>query len=482
MLAAIGFPISINAAVPIQTSSTITTESDCGIVNLIVESQESGSYYATFRVFSGRQTDGSYCTYEVEVNGTHIGILKPEKSGWQNIAVKGTPKITLRKGKNVISVKGQGIDIPSVEYVKLGSTRADSEIDDTSYVNFYNSAETGNVLYNETAKQNEISGDFISIVDVYSVPMSYSYVKFLNCKKGDVLKLESHTRLKRHILDLFYCSGGTQEIQGLNWLNYSETKGVIIDSPFIAAKMTVTIPLDGIYCVKIRGVEGQPTGVATLYINDVEFSDCAYSYNPLEIGFPADGKRHRVEAEYMSHNQDAYPYGNIRPEVFIEGAASEPGRIVESTLRESSVVSSILPDYASGVCVPYNVKTTGMHITTLNSLAPVDNCRVIVWKYPYVDNEESLRPKSTSGIGEIVSGDKEVSVYPSTVAIDGVINIWSKEPVSGIEIFDLSGTLTYSSRACEAISASAFAKTGKGIYLVRVKGDKDSSVVKIYVK
>lgn len=104
------------------------------ITSFEIKSPRSGRYYISFWLCPPKLNDGTFAGYDVSVNDTGVaGKILPNHGDWQSISLSDGEMIELKKGLNTVSIIGMIPDIPSVEHIRVSSTRSNSIIDGCKY-------------------------------------------------------------------------------------------------------------------------------------------------------------------------------------------------------------------------------------------------------------------------------------------------------------------------------------------------------------
>ena len=93
-----------------------------------IDVPEPGNYYLYLWLCPTRLADGTFSVYDVLVNDTPVGRIKPTVSDWQSISLDTGKKICLSEGASRISIVGEIPDIPNVEFVRLSTDAGKAEM------------------------------------------------------------------------------------------------------------------------------------------------------------------------------------------------------------------------------------------------------------------------------------------------------------------------------------------------------------------
>lgn len=112
----------------------LRVEGTKSITSFEIKSPRSGRYYISFWLCPPKLNDGTFAGYDVSVNDTGVaGKILPNHGDWQSISLSDGEMIELKKGLNTVSIIGMIPDIPSVEHIRVSSTRSNSIIDGCKY-------------------------------------------------------------------------------------------------------------------------------------------------------------------------------------------------------------------------------------------------------------------------------------------------------------------------------------------------------------
>lgn len=136
----------------------------------------SGNYYINFWLCPSKLSNGRFTEYDVLVNNSYAGKIKPSRSDWQAISLDGNKTIRLEEGNVTISVKGSVPDIPSVEFVRLSKDKEKAKISDAVYRKYKDeiteiskgqATENNNCVANTDTLNRQISRRVVSLARQY---------------------------------------------------------------------------------------------------------------------------------------------------------------------------------------------------------------------------------------------------------------------------------------------------------------------------
>ena len=250
-----------------------------------IEAPRSGRYYISFWLCPPRLNDGTYASYDVSVNDKVIsGRIIPTRGDWQSISLSDGEMIELNEGINTVSVIGTIPDIPSVEHIRVSSTRSNSIIDSSKYDNYKadiirestanaeRNALTAQTFATDTlSNDNDIFTESVSLryedprydyTHRINMSFSYTFYKIVHFTQGQQVSVSS-TGINNfgRVLELF--SKNSPE-------NYSWAAVSCSNS---AASLNVTIPQGGYYYVRVRSYSNARSGLCNLNINNQNYYD-----------------------------------------------------------------------------------------------------------------------------------------------------------------------------------------------------------------
>ena len=178
-----------------------------------IESFSNGSFYCDAWVMAPLTSSG-YPEYKVTVNDiVSSAILKPQTNGWHNAALTDSDKsrvtITLKKGKNFVSIWGKGPEIPSVEFLKFSSSSLNLGISDRDYKSYIeniklNTLESSYLAIDADSILNTtkvIGGDYVYMLDM---PINYTWYNSFAYKEGKVLNIKTKQNgIFQYVIDVF---------------------------------------------------------------------------------------------------------------------------------------------------------------------------------------------------------------------------------------------------------------------------------------
>ena len=180
-----------------------------------VEASEAGEYYTEFWLLPARLSDKSYSTFNVYVNDSYVGDIKPSAGNWQAAHINGHEALNLSKGKNVITVVTPAPLVPEVESIKVAKNYSDAKFSSEAYGNYLDKAKAG-IAYdipetNGTAMYTTDS-DGLEPEDLLDIPLNYTFYTVFSFTKGEKIFITSSSA-SAHKLDMVYY--GSEEVKGV---------------------------------------------------------------------------------------------------------------------------------------------------------------------------------------------------------------------------------------------------------------------------
>lgn len=495
-----------------------------------VEASEAGEYYTEFWLLPAGLPDKSYSTFNVYVNGSYVGDIKPLGGNWQAAHVNGHEALNLSKGKNVITVITPAPQVPEVESIKVAKNRSDAEFSSEAYENYLDKAKAG-VAYdipdaNEPILyQSDAAGVGHEVLP--DIPLNYTFYTTFSFTKGQEIFITSSST-SAHKLDIVYygyynppeipiigntnnnnsTAGSSEsfiigdvvpgistpkmkpqepvwfvratsdEMQGLNYVYPAEKP---VNSSMYVTHAIIKIPKTGKYLVRVRHLENGGTGVADVNVNGEYF----YENVPVTLSYrncviPADSKAYATYT--LSDN-----FGTDDPYLFIHGAVSD--KIVgynddTSKDKRTQYHISTLDSYISQI---YRIKTSGVSVSNNCSSDPESYCTV----YARV-TEEAVQSMSKArakgdGTSKVTGGsmpDTSVRIIvPDNVG--GNLSVSADEMIRKVSVYGLAGN-RIGSFSCNGsnvdIPASLLNMSQPGVYVINVETATGMASKKIIVK
>lgn len=302
--------------------STTEVKDQTSIVSFEVESPSQAEYYLNFWLMPTKLNDGSYAKYTVAVNGNELnGVISPISGDWQNISLNTREKVTLHSGKNIISISGKVPDVPSIEHIRL--SKSDATIDASKYKAYRSFVEKENqcnkqnrtaTVVGDTIASNELPMRVAAYTDnplynytfALDVSFKYTFYKTVSFTKGQQIFLAT-TGIDNfaHVLELFSATAP----ESYSWSSISNSNCL--------ASLNITIPVTGLYYVRVRSYLNARSGLCNLNINGENYYD--------EVPLYSTGFRCTQDAGTEYNTFTCFREGD--PRLWMEEGTSIPGKI-----------------------------------------------------------------------------------------------------------------------------------------------------------
>lgn len=495
-----------------------------------VEASEAGEYYTEFWLLPARLSDKSYSTFNVYVNDSYVGGIKPSAGNWQAAHVEGFETLNLSKGRNVITVVTPAPQVPEVESIKVAINHSDAEFSSEAYENYLDKAKAG-VAYDipEADRTAMYSNDSDSSEpdDLLDIPLNYTFYTLFSFTKGEKIFITSSSA-SAHKLDVVYyghdkpidvpiigntnndgssveASAGlgigevvpgipntrwkpqqaawfvpatSDEMQGLGFV-YPSQKAE--NSSMQVASAIMTIPKTGKYLVRVRHLENGGTGVADVNVNGEYF----YENVPITLSYrnyaiPADGKTYAVYT--LSDN-----FSTDDPYLFIHGGRCD--KIVgynddtPKAMRDPLCIST----YDSYISQRYLMKTSGISVSNYSSYEPESSCCILLGVAADADHSMyKARSKDKDTADELAPLIRDASVrIISPQNVNGILSVTADENIQKISVYGLAGNCIGSFNCNESnisLPASSLNMSQPGIYVISVETTAGVTSQKIMIK
>ena len=494
-----------------------------------VEASEAGEYYTEFWLLPAGLADKSYSTFNVYVNDSYVGDIKPSTGNWQASHVNGHEALNLSKGKNVITVVTPAPLVPEVESIKVAKNYSDAKFSSEAYGNYLDKAKAG-IAYdipetNGTAMYTTDSDDS-GQEDLLDIPLNYTFYTVFSFTKGEEIFITSSSA-SAHKLDMVYYGhdkpievpiiGNTnnygssteasvglgvgevvpdlptiprkpqqpawfvpatsEEMQGLGFV-YPSQKAE--NSSMQVASAIMTIPKTGKYLVRVRHLENGGTGVADVNVNGEYFYEnvpITLSYRDFTI--PADGSTYAVYT--LSDN-----FSTDDPYLFIHGGRCD--KIVgynddtPKAMRDRLCIST----YDSYISQRYLMKTSGISVSNYSSYEPESSC-CIFWGVASGTVQSASKMRAKRGDTTATSApsiDTSIRII-SPQNVNGILSVTANEDIQKISVYGLAGNCLGSFNCDESnvsLPASSLNMSQPGIYVISVETTAGVTSQKIIIK
>lgn len=313
--------------------STKAVDGDNATVSFEVEVSTSGAYYVNFWMFPSTLKDGSLANYAVSVNGNVLADkIVPTVGDWQDITLSTGKRISLSKGINTIAVIGKVPDVPNVEHVKLSSQLQEANIDATEYRSYKSAIEkasarnaaqnalVANALSTDTltaSGTSKLSSTAIAATPIAENPLynyeyyaglniSYTFYKTVSFTAGQqVLIATSGVNNFAHVVELFSATSP----ESYSWSAKSNSSCI--------ASINVTIPVAGLYYVRVRSYQNGHSGLCNLNINNQNYYNNVTLYS---VGLRCTQPTDQIYNTFTANSTKD-------PILWIEEGTGTPGKI-----------------------------------------------------------------------------------------------------------------------------------------------------------
>ena len=487
----------------------------------------SGDYYARFWLQPATYRDGSFTRYKVFVNSVYVGEIVPTDNRWQSAPIADCPTVMLTEGVNSISVSTVAPEFPEVESIRLSIDAENAEHPSDAYDSFMQSA-LGAVSDITEYASNGIGEYALSTNSdtggtFQNIPLKYSFYRTYSFTANQEISVSS-TSETPHVIDIFYygkqelvatdpispiipvnsvsettgcvidtadfvpypsipgldkitiayISATPDEIQGLNWKAVSERTSD--NTGIYSASKTITIPVTGLYMIKLRSATDRTLGVADVTVNGL------YSYEDSPIYY--------AKVSYSIPDNAGYAVMTVKddgdPMLFIEGNDAE--RIVgyNDDAPSDSASAYSLTTYDSFVFQSYHIRTTGMHVCNFSTLNPESTCTVMVGTPENSNlgsNVYSLKNhrEESAGLSDVYA-ENNATIFPSPASISQPVTIIDSGTIHRVKIYGLCGTMVADIAADNSVmtfTPSEHNIIRGGIYIFTVETENGMSVYKI---
>lgn len=401
---------TLNAETAIPTAQ----QSDRYSIDFEAYAEEAGTYYVEFWMLPAKYPNLSYSQYTVGVNSTKIGTITPKIGNWQGLSLDDNKPINLKKGWNTISVAGHSPEIPMVESIRLSSTNAGKLFASEEYEEYLSNAKKGistSISKKETAAFNKVEdANFTDDLIFEDVDLEYTFYKIQLFDENQDIFIATSSPIEHDIdmiylgayglppvsgvsslstavrtndvgsfppvispirtkLYLPYSSASSAEMQGLNWRGRSEYS---LNSTAYLATIHITIPKTGYYVLRVRAREVGELGVADVNINgDYFYEEVPISYSQVPCCIPADGY------VYACAVKSDFPLTDD-PMLFVQSYAGDRVVGFNDDCGSAGRKSFRLQAFDSYLAQAYNVKTSGISVSSYSSNIPKSTCSIFV--------------------------------------------------------------------------------------------------------
>lgn len=170
-----------------------------------VSAPHSGKYFMNLWMLPSKSQDGSFCSYQVEVNSVKQSAkITPSKSDWQSITLDSNSTVSLNSGTNTITIVGMVPEVPAVEHIRLSKTIETSLINSDAYDSYKTfvdvESQTGNIIKLADPLNKDLWTGAIEGIASYKMfeysslineTIRYTFHNTVACNSGDSIIVES---------------------------------------------------------------------------------------------------------------------------------------------------------------------------------------------------------------------------------------------------------------------------------------------------
>lgn len=321
--------------VEIKTSAKSVFENrNSSETSFVVTTPEDGLYDAYFWVMGSIDCNGDPIPYNVYINDIQIGKLQPIVADWQIAKLNREQPIYLKAGDNTVVVEGTLPDIPEVEFVNFTKVGALSSISDDKYNSYklrinkmsnienklcYKGAHyasqyadpqtftidtitSGSILLPSTQEEDPLYDYFFDLDE----EISYTFYKTVFFSSGSQIYVSTNTDMNfKHVLEIF----SVNSPQSYSWSSLSDSNN--------EAYLSVSIPVSGLYYVRVRSYINRSHGTCNVNIND--------QYHYVNVPVFSYGLRTVLESGIKYNSFTCYSHQD--PIMWMEVGQSLPGKV-----------------------------------------------------------------------------------------------------------------------------------------------------------
>lgn len=368
--------------------------------------EQSGNYFLSAWLMGTQTSKGDCVSYEVLVNDKKLSAkFTPSRSGWQDVYLrtalqKSSVAVPLVKGYNKVVLVAILPEVPDVEFLKVASTESVTRLDVSEY-SAYISSIRQEMYQNATSKAVEryfIDNDTTAFESTpamlpgshtfnnpegnynhrVNVPFGYTTYKTYHFNAGQqVFVATSATNNYRHVLEMF----NKENPFDYSWVNLSNLNNL--------ASLNITIPVTGVYYVRVRAYIQNSNGVVNLNVNgQYYFRDCpvsgngfAYRHSPTEV------------LNYFTCNSIGDPH------IWIERQNGLPGTIVDQNDDYRNGGGEYNWNLNSRIKKNIGTPIAAVLVSSHSSFTPIGKCDIymgcrnsdIMSYFPYLNNDDAIQ-------------------------------------------------------------------------------------------
>ncbi|MDR2407227.1 MAG: T9SS type A sorting domain-containing protein [Bacteroidales bacterium] len=399
-----------------------------------IEAPSAGNYYLNAWLMPAKLANGNYSRYDVLVNGVRIsGKIAPDSDGWQSIGLS-TGKVTLKQGKNTVSVVANAPEIAQVEHIRLSPQIAKAAISSLKYDNFYQEAKANSLKTANEAPASlraasteggttgatgtitqgtQLSNPLGNYYHRMNVDYRYTYYTSYSFSAGQQIFIATNG-VNSFAHDLYVFSTSSPETY--SWSARSNSNSL--------ASLNITIPVAGTYYILIAAANNFTTGLCNVNING------QYYYNNVAIS--------RVEYRHTQDNQRVYntftAYKTTDTRIWITEGTSSPGKISAWNDDYGSHGGDFSWGTHSRIKKQYPRAVHGVLVSTYSSSSPTGICDLYAGCqnstiYPYFENSKA---------DDLIQSAPASTVYNCVSWAGGIHDEW-EWPLSPYSEYYVSG-------------------------------------------
>ncbi len=488
-------------------------ESTDGIYNLksfVVEASETGNYHIGLWFMPAKLPNNKFTTFKVFVNDSYAGSVTPSIGNWQFAQLDGNESIVLQEGSNIVSIATEAPEFPSVESIKISQNNSDVFISSFAYDEYID--EIANNLTYTTSAEEEVSMKSAGVTYYTNVPLRYTFYRVFSFTKDEEVFITSSSK-SEHVIDMvlrgtpykykpsesastlpdqqwinpaiadlkpivFYTPATSEEMQGLNWRNLSEK---VINSSTQAATIKLTIPVTGVYLIRLRTKENGTQGIADLNVNGkYYYEDCPISFTAVDCVIPADGNEYATMTNCASSDTD-------NPIIFIHGAGADRVVGFNDDGPEAKLSQYNLSSNDAYISQKYFMPTERISVSNYSSQNPVSKCNILA----RVEQQESsqaitqMMPKANCSTEIKKRSKSDIINIANIIGHDNNLSVSADINILSVSAFNILGKrigyISADGNKME-IPISSLNISQTGIYVIQVETSNGVCSQKVMIK
>lgn len=424
-------------------------------------------YKMKFWILPSKLSNNSYSTYNVTIDNTITGQLNTSTGNWQYLTMVDS-LVELSAGNHQVQVSCSLPEVPEIEFVNVynnGTMIYDYDSlaikDSQVYYNYHSIAVEGALMSpNIGYLQGGDEGD----QGLALIPSYYTFYKKYYFLASQTINFMS-TSPYSHVLDFFEAPTSPNQIKSCNFSKIATSIPSMNNPNVKMAGLSVTIPKNGFYMVRLRSSECWRIAEANLNVNGFYYFDSVpISYCKMDVSVPTGENRMSVVAIGKNSTTD--------PMLFIEGGGTTPGK-VKFFNDDTSIVylcdQLLAAKDAALIYENITAAPTSVSWCNYSSAIPIDTCDVYVH---YGEDTYSSR----KGFSVLESDDEG--------RLEQEIKNNANNSPAIISIYDMNGMLIAREAAMVSDVNDIIRRTCvKGTFcIVRISTTEGNKVRKIYLK